>query len=153
MLAADAVRWHPTGEPYVEVVYSNDIKERIPTKGLTVQRIMDTIGSKTQVSGTYICIYQFPRLGYNTIPHDDDIWPWRWDVLCSYLSHMMDLNITTSELNNSILCNGYSHTQEMEAHERLQAAGIGGVQLQSTFGGVGKVEGLETGRTSKIPQM
>lgn len=77
------------GEPYVEVVYSNNITERIQTKGLTVQRIMDTIGSKTQ---------------------------------------------------------------EMEAHDRLQAAGLGGVQLQSAFGGMGRVEGPETGRATKIPQ-
>ena len=87
---ADGTFWHRTGEPYVEVVYSNAITERIPTTGLTVQRIMDTIGSKTQ---------------------------------------------------------------EMEANERLKAAGIGGVQLRTTFGGAGKVEGLETGRASKIPQM
>ena len=76
------------GDPYVEVVYSNAVTERIDTKDLTVQRIMDTIGSKTQ---------------------------------------------------------------EMEAHQRLQAAGIGGQQLRSTFGGAGNVEGLETGRTSRIP--
>ena len=56
----------------MEVVYSNDVTERIDTKELTVQRIMDTIGSKTQ---------------------------------------------------------------EMEAHQRLQAAGIGGQQLRSSFGG------------------
>ena len=77
------------GDAYVEVVYSNSITERILTKGLTVQRIMDTIGSKTQ---------------------------------------------------------------EMEANERLNAAGFGGVQLRSTFGGAGRVEGPETGRATKIPQ-
>ena len=76
------------GDPFVEVVYSNAVTERIETKDLTVQRIMDTIGSKTQ---------------------------------------------------------------EMEAHQRLQAAGIGGQQLRSTFGGAGSVEGPETGRTSRIP--
>ena len=75
------------GDPFVEVVYSNDITERISTKDLTVQRIIDTIGSKTQ---------------------------------------------------------------EMEAHQRLQAAGIGGQQLRSSFGGTGKVEGKETGRSVKI---
>ena len=76
------------GDPFVEVVYSNDVTERIDTRDMTVQRIMDTIGSKTQ---------------------------------------------------------------EMEAHQRLQAAGIGGQQLRSSFGGAGNVEGIETGRTTRIP--
>ena len=74
----------------MEVVYSNDVTERISTKELTVQRIIDTIGSKTQ---------------------------------------------------------------EMEAHQRLQAAGIGGQQLRSSFGGTGKVEGKETGRSVQVAPM
>ena len=87
MLKAAPLDYH-AGEPYVEVVYSNESTERIQTKELTVQRIIDVIGSKTQ---------------------------------------------------------------EMEAQQRLQAAGIGGIQLRTTFGGEGRVEGLETGRASMVP--